>query len=577
MTFSFKLLPLLKKAPLWLGLLFLVGCPSKSYKKTKSYKKYGATGKRSMISTQGPLSTKAGQLIFKKGGNAVDAAIAVSFAISVERPQSTGLGGGGFLLLKTPDSETPLSFDFREMAPNKSHQKMFLGPSGEEQKGRSINGPLSAGVPGLVAGLFHIHKKFGSLPMETLIEPAAKMAEEGFPVYPHLAKAIKARAPVLKNYPSSKKIFFKNGEPLKVGDRLIQEDLAKTLRLISHFGKKGFYGGFVGNQIAKENQKEGGIISLEDLANYKVKEREPVKGSYKGYDIYSMGPPSSGGIHILQILNIIEKDPLKKMGYGSADSIHLISSAMQMAFVDRAFHLGDSDFVKVPTQKLISKNYAKMLRSKIKANSAQTFEESKMRDPFTKESDETTHLTIMDKSGWTVSSTQTINGWMGSGFVVPGTGVILNNEMDDFAQKVGASNLFEAFGGEKNLIEPKKRPLSSMSPTIILKDGKVKLALGTPSGTRILTCVAQTIINYLTFEMDLYEAVAATRFHHQWSPNEIRVGSNPFPTSVISELEKKGHKVKFKPLGCKIQAIADEGAVLRGVSDPRGEGLSLGE
>jgi gamma-glutamyltranspeptidase/glutathione hydrolase len=555
-------------------LFILLSCSLLPSKKSSPYE---AFGRQYMISSQGPLSTKAGKAIFEKGGNAVDAAIAVSFALSVERPQSTGLGGGGFLLLKHPQKKEPYAFDFREMAPMASFEKMYLDEEDQEIKGKSLNGPLSAGVPGLVAGLMTIHKQFGKLPLKVVMAPAIKMAEKGIILYPHLAKAIEAKKNILGQYPSSKKIFFKKGRPLRRGETLIQKDLGKTLRIISQQGHRGFYQGIVAKKIVLENQKAGGIMSQKDLSSYKVRHRKPVKGTFKGHDIFSMGPPSSGGIHILQILNILEQDPLKKLGFGSPQAIHLISSAMQMAFVDRARYLGDEDFVKVPTQKLISKDYAKALRQKIDPLKAKSFEGAKEKTPFPYESDETTHFTIMDSSGMVISSTQTINGWMGSGFVVEGTGILLNNEMDDFATKVGAKNLFGAIGGENNLITPKKRPLSSMSPTIILKDSKPFLALGTPSGTRILTCVAQTILNYMSFEKGLFESVSATRFHHQWFPDEIRMGSSSFSGETLKELKNMGYKIRQRPLGCKVQAISVEGDLLHGVSDPRGEGLSLGE
>lgn len=530
-----------------------------------------------MITTQGDASSKAGKTILDMGGNIIDAAVAISFAISVERPQSTGLGGGGFMLLAGPQFPKPIALDFREKAPLKSHPKMFLDANGKAIREKSINGIFAAGVPGLVDGLLKIHRQYGKLSLEKVMEPAISLAENGFKIYPHLANAIEKRKPILQQYPTSKKVFFQNGKPLKLGDKLVQKDLAKTLRLIAKNGRKAFYEGDIAKNIVKTSQKYKGLIQANDLKKYNSKWRKPVKGNYKGYDVYSMSPPSSGGIHVVQMLNILENAKLSK-NYKplDAEAIHMTASAMQKAFADRAKYLGDSDFVSVPIEQLTSKSYAKKIFHQIPANKARKSSEIQAGGFDLKESNDTTHFTIMGEDGTTISSTQTINGLLGSGVVVEGTGIVLNNEMDDFSAKAGVANMFGAIGSNKNLVEPEKRPLSSMTPTIIQKDGQTVLALGTPNGTRIITCTMLVALNYLEYKLPLFESVATTRYHHQWFPDEIRIDDPGIKKSEKNKLESMGYKINQKAIGCKIQAIAREGERLHGVSDPRGEGMALG-
>lgn len=571
------------KSIILLGLL--VGCTQVNQIKMASVlenhtrSEYEAVGKSYMISTQGSATTLAAKYAFDNGGNIYDAAIAASFAISVERPHSTGLGGGGFLLSYNGSTEESIAYDFREMAPLKSNSKMFLDKKGKQIRDRSLTGSLASGVPGLVAGVMSIHKKYGSLSLAKLVIPAVKLARDGFKVYPALAIAIKEERERLCRFKESAKIFLKNGcDPLEAGDLLVQEDLAQTLELIAKTNGADFYKGSIAKKIVKSQKKHSGLITLKDMKGYLVKERKPVVGSFKGNTIISMPPPSSGGTHIIEILNILEGYDLKSMGAQSAKAIHLTSTAMQIAFADRAKYMGDSDFKKVPVQTLISKSYAQKIRARIPLDRA--VDSKTFPIPFKElnEPEHTTHFTIMDKSGNIVSSTQTINGWFGSALVADGTGIVMNNEMDDFASHVGGVNLFGAIGGKNNLVEPKKRPLSSMSPTIVL-DSKMKpfLALGTPSGTRILTCVMQTVLNVLEHKMPLWEAVAATRYHHQWAPDEIRIGPPGFNKEVEAQLKAMGYKLNEKSLGCKIQAIMKHSdGTLQGVSDPREEGMSFG-
>lgn len=541
---------------------------------------YEAFGKKYMISTQGKATTDAAKYVFDQGGNIYDAAAAASFAISVERPHSTGIGGGGFMVMHHADSKKIEAVDFREMAPRKAFSKMYLDKKGKQVRDRSLTGALAVGTPGLVAGVVKIHAQYGKLPLSVVLKPAIDLADKGMKVYPALSVAMKEESKRLCKFPATRKIFLKKGcKAYKAGEVLYQKDLAKTLKLIAKNGHDGFYKGYVADQIVKYQKKTGGLIRHKDLKNYKVKNRKPVEGNYKGYKVVSMPPPSSGGTHIIEILNILEGYDLKSMGAQSAKAIHLTSSAMQIAFADRAAYMGDSDFATVPVDKLISKKYARALRKKITMN--KTLKSTDFPIPFHKlpyESDDTTHFTIMDGEGNIITSTQTINGWFGSAMVTPGTGIVMNNEMDDFASHVGGVNLFGAIGGKNNLVEPRKRPLSSMSPTIVFnKAGKPFLALGTPSGTRILTCVMQTVLNVIEHDMPLWEAVAATRYHHQWKPEEIRVGPPYFTKETEDELKAMGHKINHKGLGCKIQAIMkyDDGK-LHGVSDPREEGRSFG-
>ncbi|MBH47818.1 MAG: gamma-glutamyltransferase [Halobacteriovorax sp.] len=537
-----------------------------------------AKGQKFAIATQGEGASNAGAKMFALGGNAIDAAVAISFAISVERPQSTGIGGGGFMLVHGPGIEEPIAFDFREKAPLKAHSKMYLDSKGNVNKNKSLDGIFAVGVPGLVAGLVEVHRRYGLLELSDVVAPAIELAEKGFKIYPELERALVDRAPVLSQYKDSKAIFLnKDGSPKKSGELLVQKDLAQTLRLIAAKGSKGFYKGSVAKKLIAEHRRHGGLMSQADLDQYNVKQRKPVYGRYDKYDIYSMSPPSSGGVHVIQILNTIENDNLRRYGAQDARSVHLISSAMQQAFADRATHLGDADFVKVPVKKLISKEYAKQIRTKIPSHRALKKDEVKATDYKFADHDETTHFSVMDSEGLVVSSTQTINGWFGSGVVAQGTGIVLNNEMDDFATKAGASNLFGAIGGEQNLVEPQKRPLSSMSPTIVLRYGKPFLALGTPSGTRILTCVAQTLINRLEFGMPLWESVSALRYHQQWSPDQLRFEEVEIPSNLKTRLTSMGHEIVQKDLGCKIQAIEKEGTWIKAVSDPRGEGRALAQ
>lgn len=535
-----------------------------------------AKASHEMVTSQGDATTRAALTTFNKGGNIIDAFVAASFAISVERPHSTGIGGGGFLLFYSKQENRVYAFDFREIAPLKATSQMFLTKHGETRPHLSQKGALAVANPGLVRGLYEIHKRFGKLPWSETILPAIKLARDGFPMYDALAEALEHTKEVLHKDPEALKTFYtESGEVPLLGTMVYQENLAKTLERISQFGADGFYKGPVANAIIKTVSKKGGILSHKDLESYKMIERTPVTGMYKGLKIYSFPPPSSGGIHVIQILKMLEPHKLKKYGPQSTEAVHLTALAMQRAFLDRASYLGDPDFDSVPTAELLNENYLMRLSKSIKSPRAIPAE-NLQSIPLPYESPETTHFTIADREGNMVASTQTINGWFGSGVMAQGTGIVLNNEMDDFAQKVGAQNLFGAVGGQNNLIAPKKRPLSSMSPTIITKDDQPFMALGSPSGTRIITCVAQTILNATEFKMPLYESVAATRIHQQWKPDMLKIEAPYLDEDVEQELKERGHNVAHERLGCSIQAIQKTKEGWHGVSDPRGTGLALG-
>ncbi len=563
--------------------LFLAGCQSsapsfytRTAKERPDKESAQAVGTKFAVATQGRFSSQAADKMFAQGGNIIDAVVAASFTVSVERPQSTGIGGGGFMLYHEAKTGKTYAIDFRERAPFKASENMYLGKDGKPVPKLSQNGILAIAVPGMVAGLLEIHKKFGSLPLAKVMEPAIDLAEKGFPIYEEFHNALEYRAELIQKDPSARQIFLtKDGKVPDNDSILIQKDLGKTLRLIAENGRAGFYKGSVAKSIVTLSKKTGGILTQKDLDSYEVKWREPVQGTYQGYAIYSMPPPSSGGVHVIQFLNFLENDNLKKDGIHSARAIHLAASALQSSFADRATYLGDPDFTKVPVKALTSPEYIHKRRQEVPEDHARKSSDVKAGDVSGYESSETTHMSLIDAQGNAVSTTQTINGWMGSGVVAPGTGVVLNNEMDDFSAKEGSSNLFGAIGGKPNSIAPKKTPLSSMSPTILMKDNKPVMVVGAPGGTRIISCVAQTILNYVEFKTSLYDAVSAVRYHHQWMPDVLLLeppGPNP---AVLAKLQKMGYDTKLQPIGCNVMAVAKEGESLRGVADPRDIGTSV--
>lgn len=528
------------------------------------------------IASQGHHASRAALAIAQLGGNAIDVATTLSFTLAVERPQSTGIGGGGFMLIYIAKENKVYAVDFRETAPHRATVDMFLDSKGQVITNKSTTSSSASGIPGLVAGVLEVQRRFGKLNRQQVLAPAVTLAEQGFRVYPHLAKAIAVKQKLLARYPAAADIFLKDdGTPYRQDEILRQADLALTLQRIADDGRAGFYQGTTAKQIVDFMDRHQGLIDQKDLDNYRVKWRSPIVGQLtKGLQIMSMPPPSSGGVHIVQILNILKRFSLNPKELHSANHINIIAQAMQKAFADRAKHLGDSDFVDVPLDHLLSQDYARQISEQIDQQRARPSEEVQRVDNL--ESDSTTHFSVIDAEGNIVSSTQTINGWFGSAIVVPDTGIVLNNEMDDFSIKIGVANIYGALGNDKNAIEAGKRPLSSMSPTIVMRNNKPILALGSPSGTRIISCVLQTIVNNFVYDTGLYQAIALPRFHHQWQPDVLWVEQN-LPQTTVSELQKMGYTVERKSLGCSVQAVARiADNQLIAVSDPRGYGLATG-
>lgn len=533
-------------------------------------------GKNGMVASEQGLATQVGLDILKQGGNAIDAAVAVGFALAVVLPNAGNIGGGGFMVLHDDKTGKDVAIDFREIAPAKASRDMYLDNQGNVIDGKSLFTHDASGVPGTVAGMEYALKKWGTMPLSKVLEPAIKLADKGFIVSDVLAQTLKEEKSTLGKWSASKAIFFKNGEPLKSGDLLVQKDLAKSLRLIAKQGAKAFYQGEIATKIAKEMQSHGGTMTLEDLKAYKVVERQPIIGDYRGYKVVTMPPPSSGGVHLIEILNMLEHYPIKEDGVNSAKNIHHMAESMKLAYADRSEYLGDPDFVKIPVTGLTSKAYANELVKTIDDNKARLSSNIKPGKPQPYESDQTTHFSVMDKAGNAVAVTYTLNLNFGSGIVVEGTGILLNNEMDDFSVKPGVPNAFGLVGGTANAIEAKKRPLSSMTPTIVMKNNKPWLVTGSPGGARIITTVLQSVVNTIDHEMNPAEAIITPRVHHQWLPDELRVEEGISP-DTIKLLQDKGHKVVTKaPMG-RIQIIQADDSGFYGYSDPRNpDGKTLG-
>ncbi|MEK8018189.1 MAG: gamma-glutamyltransferase [Candidatus Parabeggiatoa sp.] len=534
--------------------------------------------KQGMVVTAEKIATQVGVEILQKGGNAIDAAVAIGFVMAVTYPQAGNIGGGGFMLFYSSKTTEILAIDYREKAPAKATRDMFLDKEGNVDLGLSRLSYLSAGVPATVAGMAMALEKYGTLSLAEALAPAIKLAEEGFIIPLALSDSLKKKAKRLRKYPATAAIFFKpNGRFYEAGDRLVQTDLANTLKAIAKKGIRAFYKGEIADLIVSDMETHGGLITKADLANYQPVLRKPIHGTYRGYDIYSMSPPSSGGIHIVQILNILENDNIGSLGHNSASTIHLMSEAMKRAYADRSKYLGDTDFVKVPLAGLTSKAYAAKLSQQINPLKASVSQDILPGKPTRYESNETTHYSVVDKEGNAVSNTYTLNFGFGSGIVVKGTGFLLNNEMDDFSAKPGVPNAYGLIGGDANAIEPNKRMLSSMSPTIVLKNNKPFLVTGSPGGSRIITTTLQVIMNVIDHNMNIQEAVNAIRVHHQWFPDEIRV-EDGLNVNTVKLLTEMGHQVVVKkPMGAASSILSDqENNLLYGASDSRRQGMALG-
>lgn len=529
-----------------------------------------------MVASESALATEVGVDVLRKGGNAVDAAVAVGFTLAVTLPNAGNLGGGGFMVVHDAKSGKDVAIDFREVAPAAATRDMYLDSNGNVVAGKSLYTPFAVGVPGTVAGLLHALQRFGSKPRADLIAPAIRLAEKGYPVSEQLALLLDAERDHLAASDASRQVFFRNGRPLQSGELLVNPDLGKSLRLISAEGAKAFYDGPISKAIVAEMQRRNGPVTAQDLRSYKVVEREPVRGSYRGYQIVSMPPPSSGGAHIVQILNILERWPLKDHGQNSAQTIHLMAEAMKLAYADRSEYLGDPDFVKVPLKGLTSKAYANELAKRIDPDKATPAASIKPGKPQPFESDQTTHFSVADSQGNVVAVTYTLNLNFGSGLMAAGTGILLNNEMDDFAAKPGVPNAFGLVGGDANAVQAGKRPLSSMSPTIVLKDGKPWAVTGSPGGSRIITATLQTIVDLIDFGMNPAEAASVPRFHHQWAPDVLRVERGLSP-DTLALLAAKGQKLSEQASMGRTQTIQILPSGFYGSSDPRNpDGLTAG-
>ena len=526
--------------------------------------------KSGMVVTSHTAATDAALTVLEQGGNAIDAAVTAGFILAVTQPRSGNIGGGGFMLISSEKKNEVVSVDYREKAPAAASRDMFLDQDGQVDNERSRFSHRSAGVPGTVAGLALALQRYGTLSLAEALAPAIKLAEEGFVVPPRFTQGIRSADKRLFKYPAGKKKFLKaDGSNYESGDLFVQPELAATLKRIALKGAKEFYTGKTAELIVAEMINSDGLITLADLKNYQPKIRKPVHGNYRGYDVYSMGPPSSGGVHIVQLLNILEGYPISELGHNSARSIHVMAEAMKRAYADRATYLGDPDFVTVPTSGLTSKNYATNLRSGIDLKRASDSKNVRHGYPADYESSETTHFSIVDRFGNAVSNTYTINFSYGSGIVVNGAGFLLNNEMDDFSAKPGVPNAYGLIGGAANQITPNKRMLSSMSPTIVKKEGKNFLVTGSPGGSRIITTTLQVIMNVIDHNLNPLAAVSAPRIHHQWLPDEIRIEQGVSP-DTIKLLQSMGHTVtQNRAMGASQTIVIGEDGTLYGGADPR--------
>jgi len=533
---------------------------------TISHPELGTGG---MVVSQRKVASEVGAEILRQGGNAIDAAVATALTLAVVLPRAGNLGGGGFMLIYSNELQKTIAIDYREMAPAKASRDMFLDNKGNYDRKKAQFSLLSAGVPGTVAGLYYALEKYGTLSWDEVLDPAINLAENGFKV-PHDLSSVLTnyKNRLTANQATAEAYYKKNKVPYKAGEVMKLPDLAWSLKKLKQYGPSAFYQGDIAKKIVAEMELNGGLITLKDLGNYKVKERVPIKGTYKGYEIVSMPPSSSGGVHLIQMLNMLEPFSLNEMGFGSAETIHLLSEVMKRAYSDRSKYLGDTDFVEVPLKGLTSKTYAKNLLKEISLSKVTSSKDISYGNPLPYESPDTTHFSVMDDRGNVVSNTYTLNFSYGSGIVIPGTGILMNNEMDDFSSKKGVPNAYGLVGFEANEIQGRKRPLSSMTPTIVFKDGKPYLVLGSPGGSRIITTVLQVVLNVLEHKMNIKKAVISPRIHHQWLPDVLLVEEG-FSSDTLSLLKAKGHTIRPSRTMGSVQAIVSSGDYFYGAADPR--------
>ena len=527
-------------------------------------------GPAGMVASQNYLSSGVGAEILEAGGNAVDAAVAVGFSLAVTLPRAGNLGGGGFMLIHHAESGADIAIDYREMAPIGATRDMYLDADGNVDNELARYSHLSAGVPGTVAGLYKAHSEFGRLPWKRLLQPAIQQAREGVTMTYDLAGLLRSRQERLCRYAAACGYFYKDGGvPYEPGELWVQEDLAASLERIAEDGPAGFYSGKTAELIAAEMARGGGLVDLNSLAAYKPVVREPARGTYRGYDIITMPPPSSGGIHVIQMLNILENFPVAELGAGGADNIHLLTEAARLAYADRSEFLGDPDFVDVPVEWLTSKAYAKELAATIDMKIARKSEDVAPGVEPKPESPDTTHYSVIDSEGNVVANTYTLNFSYGSAIAVEGAGFLLNNEMDDFVAKAGVPNAYGLLGGDANAIAEGKRPLSSMTPTIVLDDGEPWFATGSPGGSRIITTVLQVLVNVIDHEMNLAEATIAPRIHHQWYPDIVQLEPG-FSPDTVKILKERGHDLKPSRYSMgSVQSVGFKDGIYRGSSDSR--------
>lgn len=526
-------------------------------------------GRNGMVVSQSALASDIGADILRQGGNAVDAAVAVGFALAVTLPRAGNLAGGGFMLVHLADENKTLAINYRETAPKAAHRDLFLDENGQVDHEKSLQTFAASGVPGTVAGFDYALKHYGTMSLAQVIVPAIKLAQQGILIDDDMIRIMKKELPNLQANAETCRVFLaQNCQLPQVGETLKQPDLAKTLSHIAQHGKAGFYQGDIAKQIVAHMESGNGLITMEDLASYKVEEEPLIRGTYKDYEIVTMPPPSSGGVHLIQMMNMLEQIPMHSVAQGSANLLHLQAEISKRAYADRSKFLGDPEFVQVPLSGLLSKTYAKQLAADISLEKVTSSKAIAPGKPQAYESPDTTHFSVMDNQGNVVSNTYTLNHYYGSSITIPGTGMLMNNTMDDFTAKVGVANSYGLVGGQANSVAGKKQPLSSMTPTIVFKAGKPFLATGTPGGSKIITSVFQQLVNILHYDMNVSEATNAPRIHHQWQPDILYVeqGISPDTLAILSE---KGYQIELTRSLGSLQSIMLKNGVFYGAADPR--------